>query len=295
VADRRRWSREFLSAWDGRAKASFGEPELESRLAQLLESGRLAFPDLALSPESFVRHLALRLAAAADPVRAMAEVRGDDLYLACACAEGVPGAVAALEGLHFAALGRAVARINGAPEFADEVKQELRERLFLRRGEEPPGIASFAGAGSLAGWLRISAQRAALNLQRRRPGRPLEREEQLIDSRAGHDPEMELLKARFRPEFDRALRESLTTLEPRERLILRLHYVDGLSTRQIGKLQGKNQSTVSRAVAAARARLRDATLRSLRERLKLSDSQVESIAGLVVSRLELSLGGVLDA
>jgi RNA polymerase sigma-70 factor (ECF subfamily) len=69
--------------------------------------------------------------------------------------------------------------------------------------------------------------------------------------------------------------------------------VDGLSTRQIGRMEGKNQSNVSRAVSSARARLREKTLEALGKRLSLTDSQLESVVGLVLSRIELNLRSAL--
>jgi RNA polymerase sigma-70 factor (ECF subfamily) len=282
----------FLAAAGARAAALRGSATLEFRLGELLASARRAWPELALPADSFVRHAALCVAAASDVAAALAMLHGDDLYLACACAERVPGAEAALEQRFFPALTRAAARVDPSPEFADEARQELRGRLLMPRENGRLGVASYAATGSLAAWLRISMQRIALNLHRSRRAAGLDPfEEELLG--AAPEPELELLKQRFRPAFDRALVEALAVLPGRERLLLRMHYVDGLSTRRIALLMGLNQSSIARAMQASRTRLRDETLRRLGQQLELSVSQLESIAGLVISRLELSLGGAL--
>lgn len=60
-------------------------------------------------------------------------------------------------------------------------------------------------------------------------------------------------RARFRDAFARALQDELTV---RQQEVLRLHYTEGLSGREIAAQWGISASAVSRHLTRARARLR---------------------------------------
>jgi RNA polymerase sigma-70 factor (ECF subfamily) len=77
----------------------------------------------------------------------------------------------------------------------------------------------------------------------------------------GMDPELDLTKRRHQAEFREAVREALSTLSTlstlsdHERQLLRLRFVDGLSTHDLAKLFRVNPSTVSRWLASVLAGL----------------------------------------
>src|SRR5262245_11157173 len=73
-------------------------PAADRRLTAILERARAAHPKLAVDELVFARHLA-RCAACVDaaPLEAAESLAVDDLYLACACALGVPGAAATFD------------------------------------------------------------------------------------------------------------------------------------------------------------------------------------------------------
>ena len=54
--------------------------------------------------------------------------------------------------------------------------------------------------------------------------------------KSGLDAEMGALRGRHGAELSTAFREALAALEPRERTILRLVYIDGLTAAQVGKM-----------------------------------------------------------
>lgn len=62
----------------------------------------------------------------------------------------------------------------------------------------------------------------------------------------GIDAELDLIKQRHQKEFRQALREAFSALTSDERHLLRLYFVDRLSTTELGALLRVNQSTVSR-------------------------------------------------
>src|SRR5262249_9440359 len=70
--------------------------EVEPLLEKLVEDGRRAWPDLPLGPDEFVKYLASR--PRKEPLLEwLRSTHAADLYLACACAARLPGALEAFE------------------------------------------------------------------------------------------------------------------------------------------------------------------------------------------------------
>ena len=106
-------------------------------------------------------------------------------------------------------------------------------------------------------------------------------------------PEMAFLKERYRGDFEGALRGSLDRLPERERTLLRLHIVNGVSVEKIGKMYAVSQPTASRWLAAARETLQDDIKATLGSRLGASSEELASLAAMVASRIDLSLSMLL--
>jgi RNA polymerase sigma-70 factor (ECF subfamily) len=107
------------------------------------------------------------------------------------------------------------------------------------------------------------------------------------------DPELAFMKEKLRGRFRQALSDALGCLEDRERMIYRMHLVDGLGVEAIGKVYGVSHSTVSRWLAKAREEVIAETQRVLRDEMRLSPAEFDSVAGLVVSQLDLSVSRLL--
>lgn len=255
-----------------------------------LQAGRTAWPDVELPPATFVRWLAERTVGA----ELLALDRSADLYIACACAKGVPLAVESFQKAFRADIGGAVARVDSSRAFVDDAVQAVYERILVRTSEGRARIAEYAGRASLRGWLSAVAKRTALNLRRNKDDQghePLSGTARVLGASAG--PEIALLKARYKREFEDAIRATMAGLSARDRTLLLLHLVDGLTLPQIAAMQNVSRATVTRWLASAREALHDGTRRALVGRLKLSSSEFESVAALVRSQLEVSLAGVV--
>lgn len=218
-----------------------------------------------------------------------------DLYLACACARGDRAALAAFDTRFLRDIERVIARYHLAPSERDELKQQLRHRLFVADGG-PPKIAAYSGGGPLVAWVRTVCTRLVLDLVRR-SHRELNRmrddgDAALVDA-SGSDPELAYLKKLYAGEFKTAFGQALAELSARERLLLRFHYVDGLSTERIASLQSVHAVTVLRRLGRARDLLLRETRKRLRSRLQVSPSQLESIERLIRSDIQVSLSQVL--
>jgi len=104
------------------------------------------------------------------------------------------------------------------------------------------------------------------------------------------DPELALVKRRLGPAFQAALREAIDGLPPRDRVILRMHLVDGLSIDRIAQPYGVHRATAARWLAD----VREAILVRVHERLAtalgdVESDQLKSLGRLVASQLHLSL------
>jgi RNA polymerase sigma-70 factor (ECF subfamily) len=275
-------------------KPADADRDLAQLLVALIEEGRAAWPDLEVSTDDYMRYLAARLPKDETLAGGLSAVHGADLYLACACALGVPGAVAAFERRLLVNLPSFVGHLSSAPEFADEVGQLLREKLFVAPRGSTPKIADYSGRGALASWVRVAALRTALSLRRsqnaqRIVGQPSENDDDTPNLPLRRDPEMDYIKDRYRKEFKAAFHEAFNTLTVEQRNVLRLHYVDGLNIDRIGVMFRVHRSTVARWLSASCAQVLDETRRLLRERLSLSPTEFDSLAGVIRSQLDLSI------
>jgi RNA polymerase sigma-70 factor (ECF subfamily) len=217
----------------------------------------------------------------------------EDLYLACACAMGCSRAIDCFHRAYFPDAEAALAAIH-APHLVEEVRQMADEKLFVSRDGNPPRISDYEGQGALRTWFRVIALRLAISLLRKtRKEEPLEDELLLaLPARFG-DPEFDLIRS-HREDFKEAFGEAVAQLPAREKTLLRMHLVDGVSIRQLGDIHRVHPSTVFRWIDRAKAEVARHIRRSLEIRLGLTRAQLESLLEEVRSQLDLSLERVLN-
>jgi len=172
------------------------------------------------------------------------------------------------------------------------VRQGLRVRLLVSEGGGPPRIAGYSGRGPLAGWVRMAATRLGLDLRRRERPDARDQDEQSIEARED-DAELQYLKTRYAAELSEALQSTLAALSARTANVLRLHYQEGMTVDAIGTMYRVSGRTVQRWLAEARRTILTETRRLLSVRLGLTDSRLDSLIGLVRSRLDISLSQYL--
>lgn len=269
--------------------------DLDRRLWTLVGEGRAAWPELPLAGKDLVefigRQVTPELAEAA-----LDGLRPADLYLACACARGLTSALATFERDYTREVDIALARmrIDGA-RLAD-VKQLVRQRLFVA-GK----IAEYGGRGDLRRWVRSVAVRTCLNDLRKGKREILVDDDQLIAQHAiaADDPEVEYMKRTYAAEFKAAFADALAQLGAREQTLLRYHHVDGLNIDEIGAIYRVHRVTAFRWLEKAKEQLVKATLERLRARLQLPPAELDSVLRMIRSQIHLSLvrhlGGPKDS
>jgi RNA polymerase sigma-70 factor (ECF subfamily) len=209
-------------------------------------------------------------------------VHVDDLWLAYACLQKVPGAIAAFTK---DVLDPALAALPASDR--DDVGQRVLERLLA--GAKPK-LAEFEGRGSLQRWLRMVVLREA-----RTERNVAKREAPLIAERlsgafmpAADD---KLIKARSQALLKKALVAAIGELDEGERKLLALFHLDGIAHGEIGKAVNTPRSTVAWRLQQARQKVLEATKRQLLES-GLKPAEVESLFGIVNSHVDLSLSAL---
>jgi RNA polymerase sigma-70 factor (ECF subfamily) len=273
-----------LDPRDREDDAASGEQRSAARRA--FKVGRAKWPQLALEFEAFNRYFARHTTTAA-PSR---DEHAADMYLACACACGIDGALAAFERTLVGDMARAVGSIDSTGAFIEEILQATRERLFVGKGGQPGKIANYAGRASLRSWLCAVAVRSAISWRRRKgeqPHKPFAAEADRRLARGG--PEFEYLRARYKGVFEDAVRSAVKHLPAKERMLLRLHFVDGLSIDKLGTVYRVGRSTAARWLARARHALLEKARQELHTRLRLTSTELDGLAAEIRSQLEVSI------
>jgi RNA polymerase sigma-70 factor (ECF subfamily) len=252
--------------------------------ARYFDRGRAAWPDLVLELGMFESYFSRH--AVAGPVEAHAA----DMYFACACANDVPGALQAFEKQLVGAIARAVASQRSSRAFVEEVLQSTREKLFVRRGPQLGKIADYGGRASLRAWLCAVAVRVAMSLRRRRGERLDPRIGIRPDKRlASAGPEIEYMRGRYKRAFEDAVGVAVGQLPSKERALLRLNLVDGMSVDVLAKVYDVGRSTAARWLANARRTLLALARREMRQKLHLTSTELDSLAAPMRSQLEVSI------
>ncbi len=252
------------------------------------DAGARAWPGVELSFEQFQVYWKDR-----DEHEIADAERAADLYLACACAGANPAALVAFEREMLAPAEASIARIRREPEFIDEVMQSLRRRLFV--GDDRR-IREYSGRGPLASWVRVVASRQAIDMARaggRHPVREMDVAERIAAAEAS--PELQLVKETYLPAFQAALSAAIGDLSARERTLLRMSVLDGLSIDEIAVPYGVHRATAARWLTAIRERI----WKSVRERVAaehpgLRESDLSSLSRALDSQIHLSLSGLDD-
>jgi RNA polymerase sigma-70 factor (ECF subfamily) len=275
----------FLDALPAARRARFAElPDLDARIAGWLERAAAAWPELALAPGVLLPYLAERLTAVTD------DPHVEDLALACACVVGDPKALAALDRQFFREIDGTATRLRASAAVLDDAKPRLRQRLLVAVDGARPRIAEYGGRGKLRTWLRVAITREVLRLlERTEAERPFDENRLAALPFRADDPELLVMQAQAKEQFDVAFREAIASLTERERNLLRQSYLDGLSIDELGDLYKVHRATIARWLNKATETLFDRTRTRLMEQLAMTPELCDSFLRILQSRLDVSI------
>jgi RNA polymerase sigma-70 factor, ECF subfamily len=262
------------------------------------DAGRRAWPRIALDAAAF----AVWAREAAVEHESLA-TRGEDLYLVAGCIAQDPQAILAFEKSFLAVITRRAGRVPLTPDQADELRQQLRVTLLLGPGAK---VKTFKGQGPLRAWVQVCAVRLALTMVSNggsagsgggaAAGGATPADAALIDELVSRDASQELLsmKARYRDAFQGALENCFSTLPPRQKTLLRMHFLEGMSIDEMGQVFGVHRATAARWLVAIRKQVLEELSRQVQFDLRTSSSEFASLFRLVRSDVRLSLHRILD-
>jgi RNA polymerase sigma-70 factor, ECF subfamily len=246
------------------------------------QAGRRRWPLMNLSRADF---LPLISDAAAAPDLETAE--SGDVFLAFACAAGIPAALAEFDALYLAGLGGRLGRFDLSPDELDEVRQRLRVRFFLG---DRPRIRDYQGRGPLGGWVRMAAIRTVLNMKAQ--GGPVscdggDRSDEAAAT--GATPELAALVGQFGGRFRAAMEEAIRALPARDRTLLQMHFIEGLSLAELGAVYRVHRATIARWLVDCRTRVIEVVRSRLPIRAPASPSELRSLVAAIGDQVDLSV------
>jgi RNA polymerase sigma-70 factor, ECF subfamily len=265
-------------------------------LAAALARGREVWPELEVSAAELAAALRAQLAAREVAITLTDELDIDagEMVLACACLRGDGAAVAAFRTTYFEPLVAALGRMGLDVAQRDDVWQALVVRLFVSPDGAPARIAHYAGRGQLHGLVKVAATRLALDV--------LEREHRHVSDDwlehvpgADSTPELHWIKHQHRSELKQEVERAIATLSTKDRALLRLSLVERLGIDAIAATYQTHRSTVARWIAHARDALADRVRTQLVARWGITRGELDQIAPMVQSQLDLSLERLLSA
>ena len=268
-----------------------GGAETDEVTAAVMTAGALRWKHLALDAHSLSRYLSERSLSRELVTPALA----GDLFLACACLNGIPGALEAFQLTFEPIVSASARRFDKSGALTEELGQLLAELLFVGKDGRAARIGDYKGRGPLSGWVRTCAKRAALRLSK------VDNPERLLTSDAlaeeisdTCDQELVLLKSHYGELFRQELVTALSDLEAKDRMLLQLHLVAGLSTTRIAKMYHLNQSSISRQLQRAANAVFALIKQRVHERLGVATAELESMLELARSHIELTLSNMDD-
>jgi RNA polymerase sigma-70 factor, ECF subfamily len=284
----------FAAAWSGQAEIG---GEIADRLVALCAAAHRELPELddAIDDRALISALAAR-APERDVVAYLERCHPGELALAQAASRGHPAAIAAIERNHREMLDAICWRYTSPGHSVADLRQILREKLYVAPPDGRPKLAEYAGQGELAGWLRITAVRALLDLGKRKDRtREAPHAETGLAMPDPGDLSLEVIKAEYRAAVSEAMRDAAARIDLADRHLLHQHFVAGLSIDELGVALGIHRATAARRVARARTTYVDDVRGLLADRLQLPRDELDDVIGLVLSRLEVSIPRLLQA
>ena len=226
-------------------------------------------------------------------------LHAEDLALALACKGGNSRAwehfIASLRPPLYAAARAIAGDAMRGRELADSLWADLYG-LEVRDGRRRSLLEYFHGRSSILTWLRaLLAQRHVDYIRTQQRTQPLDDdvEDRRIDPNSNHDGASGPERARYVRMLSIALDLALKTLAPQDLMRMAYYYRHELSLKEIGRLMGEHESSVSRKLARTRDQLKNEIERRLRDIDRLSQDQIRLCYDFAAGDLQFDLARAL--
>jgi RNA polymerase sigma-70 factor (ECF subfamily) len=284
----------FLAALPKSSVDSFDDAlvaELDATLARAIATAESRWPMVRVSQHDFVAYVAARIDADDAPLEQLASRQLDDLHLAYACSIKDAAAIAELDRTILRDLPRVLRRGDLTQAHLDDTRQQVATKLLAA---SPPAITQYAGRGSLRGWVRVIAIRESSrllgNAQHEKPAA----DDALFDAVAqGVVPSQAQLKDAYRASFKKSFEAALAALSIHDRLLLKQHFLDGLTIDRMAALHDVHRATAARWIAKLVEQLLVDTRARLQVELSVDPDELDSVLRLIQSCLDASIGRAL--
>jgi len=181
------------------------------------------------------------------------------------------------------------------PSTVDEVRQLVRHKLLVAEPGKAAKVDDYAGKGKLVGLVKVVAVRTALDLLRKHKREaPAASYDLARLPTPEKDPELQFIKASYRVEFSNAFEQAVRSLTSRERNMLRMHQLNGVTLEQLAEMYDVHRATVVRWLAKARASILSQTKKNLRTKLKLGPDELDSMMEMLQSRFDVSVERIMQ-
>jgi RNA polymerase sigma-70 factor, ECF subfamily len=261
----------------------------DEQLAALCDEAAAAWPGVVVDKAEVLAAFRAKLDGDDPPAITAAGV--SELYLALACARGDEAAIAAFDRAFLDVVPVALASMKLPAATIEDVRATVRDKLLIAEGGRVPRVVDYAGRGRLRGLIQVTATRTAIDrirLEDREAELPADH--QLA---AAGDVELSLIKAQYREAFVAGFTVAVGKLERRDRNLLRLHLLGGVTLEQLAQMYGVHRATVVRWLGAARSALFDATRSHVAKTIGAPADELDEMFDLVRSRVELSVERLL--
>ncbi len=223
-------------------------------------------------------------------------LHAEDLSLALACQAG-----GSTPWEHFItsfrpALSAAARAIAGDEACGRELADSLWAEMYgmeVRDGLRRSLLSYYHGRSSILTWMRaVLAQRHVDHIRSQSRLQPLDdHAEQATGDDHADAPDS--ARARYVAMLGKALEAALKALPPRDRMRMAYYYRHDLSLKEIGRVMGEHESTVSRHLAHTRDFLKREIERRLHDGDKLSPDQIRLCYDFAAGDLQLDLSRAL--
>ncbi len=261
----------------------------DEEISALCDEAAAAWPGVVVEKSEVIAAFKAKLASDDPPPISVAGI--GELYLALACARGDEAAIAAFDRAFLDVVPVALASMKLPAATVEDVRATVRDKLLLAEGGRVPRVVDYAGRGRLRGLIQVTATRTAID-RIRMEDREVELPGDHQLAGAG-DIELSLIKAQYREAFVAGFTVAVGRLERRDRNLLRLHLLGGVTLEQLAQMYGVHRATVVRWLGAARNALFDATRAHVAKTIGAAPDELDQMFDLVRSRVELSVERLL--